>query len=394
MGMTDMHIGIVAIAYNRPQGLQRLLDSLQRVSVPPGCTAQLIISIDHAADEAVRHAVYAVADEFIWQGGETSVVKHSAQLGLKDHVLRAGDMVADFDALIMLEDDLTVAPGTVAYAYQAVQQYVDDASIAGFSLYSYRINEYAHLPFMPLHDGFDNYFMQSASSWGQFWTPTQWHAFRTWLEDHPTVTHQRVPQRVQEWSDQSWKKHFIEYLIATNSYVVYPRVSLSTNFGDPGAHFPIGTGQFQTPLQLGTPSYRFSSLQESTSAYDAHYELTPAALAKTSSVAQELVHTYNVELDLYGTKTVETIAADYVITSQTVATSLQTFGCAYIPLEANIVFGQSGEVFSLAKKTDLTGVSGSMSTTLAEHLYQVDAASAATLAKIATSKVTRRLSPR
>ena len=105
-----MKIAIIAVAYNRSDSLGRLLKSLERATYPESAT--LIISIDKSKTDAVEK----MADGYHWPYGELRVVKHEKNLGLRAHMLSLGNYFQEYDALIVLEDDVTVATSFYYYA--------------------------------------------------------------------------------------------------------------------------------------------------------------------------------------------------------------------------------------------------------------------------------------
>jgi hypothetical protein len=65
---------------------------------------------------------------------------------------------------------------------------------------------------------------------------------------------------------------FIKYLIVTEQYFVYPRISLSTNFGDPGTNNGCKNNLHQVNLLIGEKQWQFASLHEGI-CYDAFFEI-------------------------------------------------------------------------------------------------------------------------
>jgi glycosyltransferase involved in cell wall biosynthesis len=261
------NIAVVIPTYNRPKALERLLFSVSNAiykSLPV-----LIISIDGGADERV----VKIANAFNWKG-EKKIIKHQSNLGLKNHILSCGDLTATYDAVIILEDDLFVSRYYYDYTIQALHFYKNSPKVAGISLYQYQYNEYEDLPFSPLVDGYDSYFIQNASSWGQAWSKQQWAQFKNWYlkNDVWDPTDKRVPNAVLTWPETSWKKFFIKYLLLTEQYFVYPRISLSTNFGDPGTNNGYKNNLHQVNLLIGEKQWQFASLNEGI-CYDAFFEI-------------------------------------------------------------------------------------------------------------------------
>lgn len=337
-----MNIPIVVIGYNRADSLQRLLRSVSRARYPG--RVDIIISIDHDHHEAVRD----VARNFAWDHGEKHLIFHPENLGLRQHVLSCGDLVKECDALIMLEDDLFVSPSFYEFASAAVSYYLDDESIAGISLYSHHFSETAYLPFTPLADRSDVYFMQIPSSWGQVWTASQWGKFRQWY-DHQAGNFDpnkaNVPDNIRNWRASSWKKYFSYYMIETGRYFVYPRISLTTNFSEPGTHIVEEKSIFQRPLLHEPKPFVFVSPDQTCAVYDAFCEIIPE---KLKLLAPPLTK-YDMEVDLYGSKALHAIKTRFLLSCKPCRSPVRTFGRAMKPHEVNIIEQIRGDVFALGE---------------------------------------------
>src|SRR5690606_8337510 len=171
-----------------------------------------------------------------WPYGNIEIKTTPVRLGLKKHVMRCGEILNQYEHIIVLEDDLYVSLGFYQYAKEMIACYGDNTDIAGISLYQYPRNQYANLPFYPEQDQFDVYFMKIASSWGQVWSRTKWQAFLNWLDEHQNIDDIHIPMHIKRWDDKSWLKFHHAYCAAQAKYFVYPRVALSTNFSEPGEH--------------------------------------------------------------------------------------------------------------------------------------------------------------
>ena len=242
-------IAVVTIAYNRVSSLRRLLNSLEKGCFDPTDNVPLIISVDKSDSDEVER----FADEYAWNFGDKTVIRHQRNLGLKAHVLSQGRWLDEYDAIVVLEDDVAVAPDFWYYVRQCVRRYQDDDRIAGVSLYGFSVNYHSRHPFIPLHVG-DNdvYFMNCAMSWGQVWMRKSWKAFEAWYQEHATFeASAHLPQSICSWSEKSWLKYHTRYCIEENKYFVFPYVSYSTNFGDCGIHMATSDTIFQVPLLQG-----------------------------------------------------------------------------------------------------------------------------------------------
>ncbi|RMG69361.1 MAG: glycosyl transferase family 2 [Bacteroidetes bacterium] len=341
---------IVIIAYNRAHSLSRILGSLLQAQYPEGVQVPLVISIDKG-DNA---DVLSVAESYTWPYGTKEVIYQSENLGLKAHVLACGDLTEQYGAAIVLEDDLYVSPYFYQYARQGLAFYADQPGIAGISLYTHRANVHANnLPFIPIQDGNDVFFMQMPSSWGQVWTRAWWRPFRTWLETHGEIApEERISDFVRSWPPSSWLKHKIRYLVDRDLYYVYPRISLATNFGDSGTNFVMNSTVYQVPILRGPMSWRLVSLSEAYARYDSFFEWDRKQLARwMPDLAGETV-----EFDCYGRKNHAQYDAQQwmVVASDTpLPQAAQAFGLDLRPFEMNLVERISGQVLFLIRRQDL-----------------------------------------
>ena len=353
MNTAGLSPAVVVIAFDRTHTLARLFRSLGAARYPSrdasGHGTPLIISIDHSESPEVLR----LAEEFHWPFGSKEIIRHETRLGLREHVLRCGDLALKHGAVIVLEDDLTVAPGFHDYACQALEFYAGDDSVAGLSLYNYHLHPFAAAPgcdvrFDPLHDGHDNWFGCFASSWGQCWTAAQWSGFRAWLEKRPAhaVASTKLPACVRNWPATSWKKLFHEYQIETARYFVFPRVALSTNWGDAGTHLRGDTVRFQAPLLCGEMRWRFSRLAESRSIYDAHMEIEPRCLQAIIPA----LRTVSFDVDLMALKEPPTVSAPFVLTLRAAQPAVWTFGLALHPPELNVIHDVPGDALKLVAR--------------------------------------------
>lgn len=335
---------IIVIAYNRDACLQRLLSSLARANYPTN-NITLVISIDKSDNNSVKE----VAEQFNWPHGAKEVILHEQRLGLKKHVLSCGALSEKYGAVILLEDDLIVSPYFYSYATRALSYYSNDPLIAGISLYSYRVTENGFRPFFCVDDGKDMYYMQLPSSWGQAFTQVQWRTFNQWYSKNNNRAASNLPEHIQQWSQSSWKKHFVQYMIENNLFFVYPRVSLSTNFSEPGVN-SVQRGLFQVELADAERSWTFNRFSESQSVYDCSFEIAPDSL---KTLLPEL-SAYDFECDLYGTKNMEDVSRPYLLSSKQCSEPIATFGNDLISAVQNIRYRCAGSFYSLAPTQKFT----------------------------------------
>lgn len=329
-------VPIVVVAFNRPKSLSRILKSLDgakfdRNDIP------LIISIDKG-DNA---DVLKVAEDFQWRYGEKIVIYQKENLKLRKHILKCGGYALEYGSVIILEDDLFVSPYFYEYTMKALKFSEDKEYIGGISLYNHRYNVVASEPFEPMDDGYDNWYFQFASSWGEAWTADQWKKFIDWYNQNPDIDSMSgLPQYVKKWPASSWLKYFIAFLIEKDRYFLYPRKSATTNFGDAGTHVNCDNTNFQVPLQMGEIEYRFSEIGTSKSVYDAYFE---------NLLLCNLIEGKKTNIDLYGKKTIDILVnADYLLSRNSYNYEIvRKYGCSMRPHDANILNGIIGNDFFL-----------------------------------------------
>ncbi len=259
----------------------------------------MVITID-CGDSAGRQAVVELAREFAWQHGPKRVIEQPTHLGLVDHFWAAGRLSRDYEAIVLLEDDLTVAPPFYSFASQALARYEHEPRIAGICLYDLWFNGYTHLPFRPLNDGFDTYFVQAPYLQGFALTAGQWQRFDEWWQrSGPTVRpHPALHPSFLAFRDDEWLPALAFYLAQESRYFCFPRAALVASWGDAGVHFDQRTDWFLAPVQLRADDYRLPALDESMAVYDSFFELTPRRLR---TLAPSLPDT-EFDVDLNATK--------------------------------------------------------------------------------------------
>lgn len=341
-----MKPAIVVVAYNRPHTLRRLLASLAAVQGAPD--VPLVISIDRGGDQF--EAVVAEAEQFAWTLGEKRVLVRERPLGLVAHVFACGDLVDEFGAVILLEDDLVVSPMVYRYAAGALAFYADDPRIAGVALNALWFHGITHEPFTPYLDDSDVFFMQVAWFQGQAYTQTQWASFQAWRETAVTqvLPTDRMHELFRTFPPTDWFPQKTKYLVNTNRFYVFPRESLTTNYGDSGTHVR-GTAFFQVPLQTRRADFRLQALSESVAVYDAFQEMLPACVRRLT----DQFDAYDFTVDLHGTRSLSNIPTEFMLTTQAMRQPMKMFGLELRPLLANVIYHQPGTGIHFGRSVDV-----------------------------------------
>ena len=353
---------IVVIAYNRERSLRRLLKSLAEANYPSE-NITLHISIDASKNPIVKE----VADSFEWKHGEKVIDLKTENIGLLKHILECGQLTDKYESIVVLEDDLVVAPDFYNYTVQANDFYAQDEKIAGVSLYSYSSEENNFYPFEPIQDNPDVHFIQVASSWGQSWNKNQWSKFELWLTVNPTGKESLLPDYILNWGNNSWKKLFINYLIDTDRYFVFPNISYSTNFEDEGTH-ASNTGLFQVTLSCGVVNPQFCSISDSNSIYDVYFELNSNCLKTLFPSLSE----FDLEVDIYGEKPTQSLNKEYILTSRRGSNPVKSFGTKMKPLLQNVLAEVDGDEIGLYRIEDLLPTEKNRFLTLHSASFRLD----------------------
>lgn len=342
-----MNPAVVVLAYDRPRALKRLLTSIATATYPPGGDVPLVVSIDPGGPaEVVR-----LAEEFRWSYGPKRVVVADAHLGLVAHFHRAGALAVEYGSIVLLEDDLVVAAPYYTYASGALHAYAHDDRIAGVSLYALWFNGYNHLPFVPLADAGDVFFLQIPYYVGQAFTNAQWARYTTWRAAGEPAPSPRDPLHpmLLRFGPEEWFPERIKFLVATDRLFVFPRESLCTGFGDPGTHFARPSRWLQAPLQQRKMQYRFTPLADCDAVYDSFFEIFPDRLRH---LAPALPQT-GFDVDLYGTKPAHALPSELVVTARRSRMPLASWGRAMWPPEANVVHDVAGDDIALSRVADV-----------------------------------------
>ncbi|CCO12014.2 putative uncharacterized protein [Carnobacterium maltaromaticum LMA28] len=328
------NIAIVIVTFNRENSLIRLLNSLKKANYGED-VVDLIISIDNSGE----NNVYETSKQYDWPFGEKKIIKHMERQGLKKHVLGVGELTHEYENIIVLEDDIYVSPNFYMYSKEAAIFFKDDKNIAGISLYNFEMNPNLNIPFSNAKNGYDNYFIQFAQSWGQIWSRENWNSFSTWLEFNNIFNYSEgIPPNIMEWSEKSWLKYHIKYCVDNKKYFVYPNCSLSTNFGDVGEHSDLVNPLYQTNLLYEkSKNYNFCSFSSHDAViYDAYFE----RVLKDEHIS---VDVKKLCVDLYGQKKNKENKRYWLTKEKKDYKKIKSYKLALRPHEMNIIEDITGE---------------------------------------------------
>lgn len=323
-------IAIVVVGYNRIDSLSRLLQSLSVSKLPN--SVPLVISVDCSGNEEL----YDYVKSFRWQFGDKYVFIQSKRLGLKEHILKCGDLSKYFKAIVLLEDDIYVSPFFYDYIEATVNKYSTDTQICGIGLFKNEINGYAKIPLEFLNDGADVFLWQEVCTWGECWTYSMWSEFREWYDENENFNFEKIdiPQEIKMWKN-AWSRYLLAYMIQTEKYFLYPQISLTTNFNDCGVHVNELNNTYQVNMLYGSKQYILPEFAE-LNKYDIYCANSKLYALLNMSQAELTIDFYNLkEKKNYKRWILTSAILNYKI--------VKSFGLNLHPYEVNIMVNNSGQ---------------------------------------------------
>jgi hypothetical protein len=340
---------IVVIAYDRPHTLQRLLASLDAADYPAGADVQLVISVDQGPSSG-RRSVLELANRFEWRFGPKRVIEQPEHLGVVGHFRASGGLSGEYGAVILLEDDLTVAPPFHAFAAQVLARYDEEDRVGGVCLYDLWFNGFTQLPFRSLDDGNDVYFVQLPYTQGCAFTASQWSRFEAWWERNPGVEADvALHPGFLRFGEEEWFPALAFYLAREGRYFCFPRSAVSTGWGDAGVHFDARTDWLLAPVQVRGDDYRLPDFDASLAVYDSFFEASAQRLRALAPPLPEA----EFDVDLNATKTRANLRHEHVLTTRPARRALARFGLRLQPLELNVIQAVPGNEISMAQIDDV-----------------------------------------
>lgn len=323
-------LAIVVVCYDRPDSTLRLLKSLESANYPNGKQIPLVISVDCSGNQEM----YRVAREFEWTHGPKYPIIREERLGLKRHIYECGDISAYFKGVIILEDDLFVAPDFYLYSSSAAEAYYDEEKVAGIALYADTMYGYTGLPLYYWYDGTDGFMMQSTITSGECFTDKMWARFREWYNQNEDVDPEPVPMpRAIKNYRRAWSKYFNIYLVEKDLYFVHPHFSTTTNCGEAGEH-GSGNNMIHSRMILGHKEYIFASFAESVK-YDIYGNRMGLGIYLG-------IKDTDLCVDFYGDKNNEKGCRYWLSPYSLPYKVVSSFALTMEPMEANIVYGLEG----------------------------------------------------
>ncbi len=268
--LKNMNPPVIIFAYNRPQHLKRLVESL---STNEECRdTDLIIYADGAKTPGDKD-VEEVKSTIQKINGFKSVtpIFRPKNMGLASNIIDGvSKTIHEFGTAVVLEDDLVATPHLMRYMKQALDHYKDSDI---FSIAAYT-------PQVTLPDGYayDTYPMMRNCSWGwatwsDRWDMVDWDVkdFDTFFADDTAVKDfnktgndlSTMLLKQRQGIIQSWSIRFCYAAFRLQKPTIYPVRSLVTNGGADGSGTNVGkTSKYNTATFEGLEEIRFCDDKE------------------------------------------------------------------------------------------------------------------------------------
>ena len=239
---------IVVFTYNRPEHTLRTVDAL--LNNPLANDSDIIIYSDSARTTNHQNAVNEVRNYLSTITGFRSikVIHRDKNLGLAESIIQGvTEVLQESEKVIVLEDDMVVAPYFLEYMNEALDQFVDDDRVISVHGYVFPVD--IKLP--------EAFFIQGADCWGWATWRRGWEIFEPngqFLLDELMRRHliqefdyngaypfsNMLKDQVKGAND-SWAIRWHASAFLAGKLTLYPGRSLVHNSGNDGSGTHCGT---------------------------------------------------------------------------------------------------------------------------------------------------------
>ena len=241
--MTSGSAPIAVFAYNRPDHLQRTLQSL--VACDGADAAPITVFIDGPKNPAGSEAteqVRQVASTILGGGADIRVADTNKGLS-KSIVGGVGELVDRHGSVIVVEDDLALAPSFLTYMNAALERYKSDENVYQISGHMFDVPEFA--------DRKEALFLPFTTTWGWATWSRAWKAYdgeaagwerlrqdsalRRRFDLDGAYPYTWLMERQQRGQSDSWGIRWYWSVFQRDGMCLFPPVSLVNNTGQDGS---------------------------------------------------------------------------------------------------------------------------------------------------------------
>jgi hypothetical protein len=258
---------IALFVYNRPQHTERTLQFLQQNEL--ATQSHLYIFSDGAKTEQDKEKVAAVRKIIKKVDGFKSVkvIESKANAGLANSVI-AGvtQLIAEYDQVIVFEDDLVTSPHTLAYFNNSLNHYREEEKVMHIGAYMYPLKS---------DNLSQSFFYRAATSWGWATWGRAWKNFEPDIDilikqfDKKKRAAFSIDNKMNFWKqmlefkkgkNNSWAIRWYASIFLKGGITLNPSQSLVNNIGHDGTGVHSGINDIYNVIINPKPIVEFPTV--------------------------------------------------------------------------------------------------------------------------------------
>ena len=258
---------IALFVYNRPQHTERTLQFLQQNEL--AAQSHLYIFSDGAKTDLDREKVTAVRKIIKKADGFKSVkvIESKVNAGLANAVI-AGvtQLIAEYDQVIVFEDDLITSPHTLSYFNNALNHYREEEKVMHIGAYMYPLKSDNLSP---------SFFYRAATSWGWATWGRAWKNFepdinilikqfdkkkRAAFSIDNKMNFWKQMQEFKKGKNNSWAIRWYASIFLKGGITLNPSQSLVNNIGHDGTGVHSGINDIYNVIINPKPIVEFPTI--------------------------------------------------------------------------------------------------------------------------------------
>ena len=241
--MTSSSAPVAVFAYNRPDHLQRTLISL--LACEGADDAQITVFIDGPKNEAaaeITDQVYRIASQVL--GSRAEIRVSASNKGLSKSIIEGvGELLDRFGSVIVVEDDLSLAPSFLTYMDAALERYREEKNVYQISGHMFEVPEFS--------DRQEALFLPFTTTWGWATWSRAWEAFDPEATGWEELIRNRdlrrrfdldgaypyawLMERQKRGQSDSWGIRWYWSVFKRGGVSLFPPISLVANTGQDGS---------------------------------------------------------------------------------------------------------------------------------------------------------------
>lgn len=255
---------VILFVFNRPNHTEQTIESLKKNRDAENTVLHIFSDgprdeSDVSEVEQVRKYVHSV-DGF----GKIDIREQSENWGLRNSVISGvSEILNEYDAVIVLEDDIVTAPGFLTYMNRSLEKYRDECTVWSIA---------AHSPEVAVPESYqwDNYAAPRFSCWGwgtwrDRWEQVDWEYddYEKVLEDKGTLNRflrggedrKYILDLMRAGTVESWAAVFDFFHFLNDAVCMHPVQSLVRNIGIDGSGVNCGKEIEKNKINLKTADF-------------------------------------------------------------------------------------------------------------------------------------------